>query len=98
MKDKCSKCGITIGYEPPERCWICHAPMCGNCWEHYGQCCRHNIVKENQTKEGLKLKAQVLRNEAECLKNRIKLMELESKVHEIINNMEGVNHDGVEFN
>ena len=56
---------------------------------------RENV---EELKRLLKLKAQVLRNEAECLKNRIKLMELESKVHEIINNMEGVNHDGVESN
>jgi len=35
---QCGRCRITVTLGGEERCWLCHAPLCGDCWEECGHC------------------------------------------------------------
>jgi hypothetical protein len=34
----CGYCGRAVEKAGAERCWHCHSPLCGDCWEEIGHC------------------------------------------------------------
>lgn len=47
--DKCGRCGKALIYDDDEEfCWYCHAPLCYDCWDHFGHCGHPEANAENE--------------------------------------------------
>lgn len=34
----CGMCEVEVDQDAGDFCWVCHADLCGDCWEEHGHC------------------------------------------------------------